>query len=732
MTRWPDTDHSRTPEGWDWPSGILRPIGEGNPIGAARAPSHEAEEILAQAEGWWDCTSGFRSGDRVLRNRGLAGSQMDMRLGSSDTVANSNDPKFLDPEVLGYVWNSGTGGNAIQVQHYAALNTVDIDIRMHVAFDSFPFTQAYVAAKYITAGQRCWYISADTSGRFGFSYSQDGTSTLNLSFATAPSLQSGHPAWIRIVVDNDDGTGVYRAYLYTAPSQPDEPSSWTQVGSTVVGAATASIFAGTSNLTVGAQIASGGAPARWYRYIQKDSIDGATLIDINCDRVTRSGQRSFLTDAGQRVAVTLVSSGRKNVVMPSASWRKVDDAHLFSASTSNYCQIPDENALDITGDIDLRADVAPSTLAPGATMRALAKYGGGGARSYSLYMSSTGFIGVQYTTNGTTSISQTSTLSLPTVTQANERIWIRATVDVDNGAGGTDFKFYYSYDNVTWTQLGTTVTTAGTTSFGVTAAPLAIGAASDGTQVWAGKIYRAQVYNGINGTLVADVSFENANPNHGNPTQEFICATGQTVTLTINRGTLAKVVGEKWGHGDPIMLLGADDYMQVPSSGKPSASKLTQSDSFTALVVCLWHTDTDLGTRVMLGRLNSSSGAGWIMARSNNSENVYLNVADQNGNSSSSGSTSRNYVASYRFAAFGTIDRAKRAIIAYTNTTPTTGGASAISSGNATGDQALTIGSYSNAPTFSCAMEFTAAAIWHRPLTEREIKIISDYYQQGA
>jgi hypothetical protein len=57
---------------------------------------------------------------------------------------------------------------------------------------------------------------------------------------------------------------------------------------------------------------------------------------------------------------------------------------------------------------------------------------------------------------------------------------------------------------VTWTQLGTIVTVAGTTSIGDSAAELEIGSAIDGTnQMFHGKVYFAEVRNGIDGTAVA-------------------------------------------------------------------------------------------------------------------------------------------------------------------------------------------------------------------------------------
>jgi hypothetical protein len=86
-------------------------------------------------------------------------------------------------------------------------------------------------------------------------------------------------------------------------------------------------------------------------------------------------------------------------------------------------------------------------------------------------------------------------------------IWVKVTHDVDNGAGGNDVKFYYSTDGVAWTQLGTTVTTAGTvTRFGSTESHR-VGAYAGTSNPWNGRIYSAHVLIGIGGAAVLNPDF---------------------------------------------------------------------------------------------------------------------------------------------------------------------------------------------------------------------------------
>ncbi len=169
----------------------------------------------------------------------------------------------------------------------------------------------------------------------------------------------------------------------------------------------------------------------------------------------------------------------------------------------NYLSTPDAAALDITGDIDLRAKVALDDWTPAAEGYLLSKWSSG-QQSYILAVTTGGNLRLYWTTDGSTNIFRTSTVSLGLTDGAVK--WVRATLDVDNGASGHDAKFWTSDDGSSWTQLGTTVTTAGTTSIWSGSAPVEVGTVSGGSSSAGGpgKYSRAQVYSSIGGTLVLD------------------------------------------------------------------------------------------------------------------------------------------------------------------------------------------------------------------------------------
>jgi hypothetical protein len=172
----------------------------------------------------------------------------------------------------------------------------------------------------------------------------------------------------------------------------------------------------------------------------------------------------------------------------------------------------DKAVLDITGDIDVRMEVWPHTWRPPVTMTFMAKYSRtADQRSWALYINSDGTLVLVWSTAGTsgTRIFATSTVAVP---ESSGRLAIRATLDVDNGAGGNTVAFYTS-DSITgsWTALGSSVVTAGTTSIFSSSASLTVGGAEDFPGATTpglglgGKVYKAQVYNGIAGTLVANM-----------------------------------------------------------------------------------------------------------------------------------------------------------------------------------------------------------------------------------
>lgn len=174
----------------------------------------------------------------------------------------------------------------------------------------------------------------------------------------------------------------------------------------------------------------------------------------------------------------------------------------FPGTTGNYLSTPDSVLNSVTGDIDIRVKAALDDWTPAATNCLLGKSNvSGTARSYYLEITN-GVLNMQWSVDGTAVIQKQATAAVGFVDGTVG--WVRATLDVDNGTGGNDVKFYASSDGITWAQLGATVTTAGVTSIFDSISPVEIGARGGGnSNPLAGKVYYVEVRSGIDGPIVA-------------------------------------------------------------------------------------------------------------------------------------------------------------------------------------------------------------------------------------
>lgn len=195
-------------------------------------------------------------------------------------------------------------------------------------------------------------------------------------------------------------------------------------------------------------------------------------------------------------------------------------------TSNNGLRTPSTAADRITGDLDLRAKLTMNW-SSGSWHSIIGKWDWNIPNYDYILTVQQGKIGLGYSTNGTSSSYHQSTSNLAVGT--DHVIWVRATLDVNNGAGGRTATFYTSVDGATWTQLGSTVTTAGTVTLHTSTHNVEVGADSNGALGNAGaKIYRAEIRNGINGPLAALMD----------PTAAAHAASSWTNTETSNTWTM--------------------------------------------------------------------------------------------------------------------------------------------------------------------------------------------------
>lgn len=201
-------------------------------------------------------------------------------------------------------------------------------------------------------------------------------------------------------------------------------------------------------------------------------------------------------------------------------------------TTGHYASTPDAAALDITGDIIVWGRFAADDWTPGSFMVLAAKRSNAaGQISYELGLNTSGTLRLLWTANGSTNIIKTSTVA----TGVADGAWkyALAWLDADNGASGNDVRFYLSDDGATWTQLGTTVTTAGVTSIFAGTAEFQVGA-EDGQFRFAGLVGEVHVLNGgsiVGGAIVGGTEVASPNFNLASRSRTFTDAQGNPWTI---------------------------------------------------------------------------------------------------------------------------------------------------------------------------------------------------------
>lgn len=220
-----------------------------------------------------------------------------------------------------------------------------------------------------------------------------------------------------------------------------------------------------------------------------------------------------------------------------------------------YITTPDNAALDITGDIDVRADVYLYSWRRTSRLTSKSDLASGN-RSWVLQVNSDGKLSFYWSADGSTTILTESTVPIPLPTSGRKAV--RATLDVNNGSGGNTVTFYTSTSlSGSWTQLGDPVVTAGTTS---------IFSGNATVDAFGDFIYGVKVMNGIAGTEVANPDFTSL----GEGTISFSDSAGRTWSISgsaIITNRHYRFVGEVSSWPQKWDSTGSDVYVDVTAAG---------------------------------------------------------------------------------------------------------------------------------------------------------------------
>jgi hypothetical protein len=231
------------------------------------------------------------------------------------------------------------------------------------------------------------------------------------------------------------------------------------------------------------------------------------------------------------LTVTAYANDPKVLTFPSSTTTTVTGTlSLNGVQQSGYVYLPGvagsfvstPNAAwnQITGDIDLRAQIAMASWSPSANQVIIAR-SGSGTNSLQVFVDTSGKLNISISGVGT------ATSSAATGLGAGVTRWIRATYATATGQA----IFYTSSDGSTWTQLGSNQNVGASGAIAAGTNPLTLGANSLGTAQMTGSIYKAQIYSGIGGTLVGSYDATAANANNGQLRSYADSVSGATWTV---------------------------------------------------------------------------------------------------------------------------------------------------------------------------------------------------------
>lgn len=403
---------------------------------------------------------------------------------------------------------------------------------------------------------------------------------------------------------------------------------------------------------------------------------------------------------------------------------------VFSGHKYLYCtgllgedfRTPDTAALDITGDIALVARIALDDLTPSTSQNIFSKLDSGTVGSYALRVLTTGAVNMNYVNGTPANVSNSSTVTLGSVGVVDgQNVWIAATLDVDNGSGSNECKFYYSIQdvenvaNVTWTQLGTTITTAGVATIQASSEVLQVGAMKGSlpTAQTIGKIYFCGLYNSTTiapGNLVCEFNLRTG----------IIAALHTTVTCGAyvwTRTTAA--TGKHFAIVDETkLILGVDDYLNIADAG---ILDFAAGQDFTIISVVRHHDFSDIVLYILKGDF-VPTGDAWLIATFGNPIAATYDAGVQGCllGSVAAPSDGERHLATFR-------RRANVDAHLFINLTVFATTTTLVNQDTTSNTSAMRIGASSDSVVFS-DMEFMAAAIFREALSDDQIRQVVEAF----
>jgi hypothetical protein len=347
------------------------------------------------------------------------------------------------------------------------------------------------------------------------------------------------------------------------------------------------------------------------------SFIGAGL-SYNIVTFTAAGAPNQLTITGANTFNALNIGPGRQLTMPSGTTNTFSVFNAAGANygyvylpgqSGNYASVPSSAALSITGDIDLQCKVALDNWTATNSQAFICKEAaaGAGLRSYRFEIgpAGPGILNLMLSVDGTAQA--LAFASTPLNLAAGALKWLRVTWRQSDGR----VQFFTSDDGSGWLQLGTDQTLVIASIF-TNSSPVEVGSRDLGTNFsLAGKVYRAIVKNGINGTVVLDADFS-AKSFGAN---SFIESSSNAATMTIN-GALAQA---------------GDGRVMLDSSSAATAATVSKSTGYVAGTYLTIKDSTATGGAAWYAGANSVSltnVTGWNFSSGNSNNTLFMDFFD--------------------------------------------------------------------------------------------------------
>lgn len=326
-----------------------------------------------------------------------------------------------------------------------------------------------------------------------------------------------------------------------------------------------------------------GDPGTWTWTDVSEDLDPETQIQISRGRSDEAGQTSPASTAPRLLNNTsdytpdhpagahypFIQQG-----VPARLSLQVGGAHLRVPDTVG-ARARTAATLAVPTDLDVRVELAldrlPAQVAAEGAPAGLVPMGhewqeiaaqasSSGTLGWLLVVNANGGISLRWSPDGSTALTAQVTAAVPYV--SGQRFALRATLDTNNGAGGWTMRGWYAPSlQETWTLLGE-VTGSSTTTIYASAATLWMADIPG----WsfprgAGRYYRAELRNGIDGAIVTSPDFTAAQPGDTQltDTQGVVWQVQGAAQITDWR-TRVLGTGDEWAPSWPYGDLSSGDY----------------------------------------------------------------------------------------------------------------------------------------------------------------------------